>query len=417
MVVFRRNIGRICMVMLVLVLISSAAALAEEVTITFFHCCGQDYRNALYSELSRAFEARYPGVKVNDVYPAAGGGGYSDNIKVAIAGGRAPDVMWLGNGLWNFADVLLPLDSLYENEPHMKEILPHIIKSHIWDGKLIGMPYGINTHAFFYNENMLAEAGVIMPKDWTWDEAISMAKKMTKDNNADGDPDQWGLALSELTQAYTFGDNFYTADLRKTTINNPGTIAGVQMYADLITGKYGVHPPSGIGASNVLMYQGKVAMAPRGVFELADYESNANFNWNVQIYPELKVGDNTYRTSWFSSETWAVYAGTKHPDIALRFVSFLMERENMIKFTNLGGIVPTQPSVARASFLQMKKPSNIQAFTDMLNWWKSGYSHPAGITLPAEHSLIMTGQLPASTGIQEIERKINDLLDAFWAKR
>ena len=80
-------------------------------------------------------------------------------------------------------------------------------------------------------DSPLAESGIVMPKDWTWDEAISMARKLTKDTNADGQTDIWGLALSELTQAYTFGDNFYTPDLRKTTINNPGTIAGVQLYA------------------------------------------------------------------------------------------------------------------------------------------------------------------------------------------
>ncbi|HHW08376.1 MAG TPA: sugar ABC transporter substrate-binding protein [Firmicutes bacterium] len=392
---------------------------AEVVEIRFFHCCGQDYRNALYEEFSREFERLNPGVKIIDSFPAAAGGGYSDNIKVAIAGGLPPDVMWMGNGMWNFVDQLLDLNVLYKNVPLISEILPSVIQSHMWEGELKAIPFGLNTHAIFYNADLFAAAGVTMPADWSWQEAINIAKKLTRDTNADGQIDQWGIQLSELTHAYQQGGDFYTPDLRKVNFNNPASIAGVQLYADLVTGVYGCHPPSGSGNARDNFINGKVAMSNFGVFESDVIDPSADFEWDVQLFPTLTVGGKTTRTSWYSSETWVVYNKTKHPDIVLKFVEFLVSRENMGKFARTRAVIPSQPSVAVSSFLTLDMPRSISVFTKALDWWSRNSAHPSGLAITAGgyHSQIFSGQMAAATAIPEMERYMNNILDEYWAAR
>ncbi len=51
--------------------------------------------------------------------------------------------------------------------------------------------------AIFYRPALFREAGVTPPapgKAWTWDEFVAAARKLTKDTNGDGTPEQWGFA-------------------------------------------------------------------------------------------------------------------------------------------------------------------------------------------------------------------------------
>ena len=412
-IMFRRMFPFICISMIAMMFMGlSGLALAENVELIWLHSGGN--RIELFESMAREFERLNPGVTVKSSYPS-----YSDNIKVAIAGGAPPDVMWLGNGLWEFIDVLMPLDNIVAKSPLMREIPAAILQSHKWDGKLIGMPFGVNTHAFYYNKDLFAEAGVTMPKDWTWDDAINMSKKLTRDTNSDGTPEVWGIQLSELSHSSYYACDSYTADFKKVLINHPGNIAAIQMYADLILGKYGVHVPSGQGDSKTNLIAGRLAMAPRGVFEISDYVNNANFDWDVTLFPKLKVEGKEYRSSWYSTESWGIYKFTDKPDLAIRFLEFLMSKENMVKISDIGGVVPSQASVAQASFLKIKKPANIRAFTDALNWWKKNTANPSGssITDGGYWSQIFSGEQPAANAIPELAKMMQQTLDEFWANR
>ena len=51
------------------------------------------------------------------------------------------------------------------------------------DGKLYGVPFGVNCLALYYNEDMLTEAGCEVPT--TWDELMTTAKALTTDSVSD----------------------------------------------------------------------------------------------------------------------------------------------------------------------------------------------------------------------------------------
>lgn len=416
--------AKMLLIFCALMLFVSFTAMAADTKLTWYHCCGQKERVELFNAWAREFEAQNPGVKVDAIYPVtAAGEVYYDKIAVAIASDMAPDVIWAGHGVWGLADQLMPLDDLYKSNSMIREIVPNMLDNHRWQGNLIAIPFGVNTHAFFYNKDALAASGQVMPKDWSWDQAIPMTQRLTSDTNGDGVPDVWGMAFTETAHVLNYEGNVYTPDLRKVTIDNPVTIAGFQMTADIMTDRYSNCYNRAAGtAANAFngFLSGTLAMMSRGVFDIPTVTKSASFDWDVAMFPKLVVNGRDYRSSYFSQETWAIYKGTKDPALAKKFLSFIMQKEHMGQFAKLGAVVPTQASVAVNYFLNMNKPANIKAFTDTLYWYKnSERNHPASLRIDSFTTFkdIMAGRIPASTGVPELARQMNAVLDDYWASR
>jgi multiple sugar transport system substrate-binding protein len=360
-------------------LVFAGTVYAEKVELVWYHCCGQQERNNIFNVWAREFEKQNPDIKINAINPP---GSYNTVLSTAMAAGAGPDVFWSGIAVWRFADLLLPLDDLYAKDAAIREILPVMIDAFRWNGKLIAIPYGINTHTIFYNKDLLNESGLTMPRDWDWDTAISMAKHLQKDKNGDGAIEQWGFTLMERLHALTYGDNVYSADGKRVMINNPATIAGMQLINDFLGGKLGVQHSSQIAANNQpALLSGQLAMGNRGVFDLPIWREKVAFDWDITMYPKLMVDGKAYRSSYFSPETWGICSYTKYPNQAKKFLSFLLQKEQMMEFGKLGAVIPTQTSEAVKAFLNSNKPANLRAFTDMMAYWKNGqWAHPANIT-------------------------------------
>ena len=409
------------LVFFVLMLLASFTVTATaETKLTWYFCCAQKERADMFNAWAREFEQLNPGVVVEPLYPVTGGEVYYDKIKVAVAGDMAPDVMWAGNGLWGMADLLMPIDDLYNSDANIHEIIPAIINAHRWNGKLIAAPFGVNTHAFYYNRDLLSTAGVAMPRDWTWDQAIALTQKIQLDADGNGIPERFGLAFSETAHALMYGGNVYSDDFRKVLLDNPVTTAGIQMTSDLITNKFNNYYSISNPVALTGFYGGTLGMISKGVFDIPTMKKNALFDWDVQMFPKFVMNGKEYRTSYFSQETWAIYKDTKIPQLVKKFLSFIMQKEHMGAMAAGGMVIPTQPSVATRYFLNTNQPANIRAFTDTLNWYKnSDRQNPADLRIDAfaTWKAIISGTTPAGTGVPELTRQMQVRLDEYWAAR
>lgn len=412
------KIKRAVAALIMLLLFVGTQVCMAQTELSWYYCCAQTERAEMFGKWAREFESLNPGVKINDLYPASAGGTYYDKVSVSIAGDMAPDVFWAGNGLWTYVDMLMPLDDLYKSDPLIKEIVPAMIEAHRWKGKLIAIPYGVNAHAFFYNKDLFNTVGINMPKDWTWTEAITMGKKITADLNGDGNADRWGLAFTDSGwHAVTYGGNVYSSDLRKVLIDNPVTTAGIQLTADLLSGKTGAYYP--LGANYNDFVAGKIGAEGLGPFQVPAVTRDAKFEWDIVMYPRLEVDKKYYRTSYYAQEAWVIYAGTKHPQLAKKFLTFIMQKDKMGEFAAQGAIIPTQPSVAVRSFLSTNKKVNMLAFTDTLNYYKNTErQHPTSMRIDSftPWAYIISGQTPAAIAVPELARQMQVLVDEYWAK-
>ncbi len=112
-----------------------------------------------------------------------------------------------------------PLDGYQKQDPieDFADIAPGLVQGMTVDGKLIGIPVRHATQGLFYNEELLAEAGISAPPR-TLEELIEQAKKTTFTSKA-GTPVTGMILASDLAVfpvmfARAFGGDFISADFK-----------------------------------------------------------------------------------------------------------------------------------------------------------------------------------------------------------
>jgi multiple sugar transport system substrate-binding protein len=112
-----------------------------------------------------------------------------------------------------------PLDAYQKQDPieDFADIAPGLVQGMTVDGKLIGIPVRHATQGLFYNEELLAEAGISAPPK-TLEELIDQARKTTFTSKA-GTPVTGMILASDLAVfpvmfARAFGGDFISADFK-----------------------------------------------------------------------------------------------------------------------------------------------------------------------------------------------------------
>ena len=96
------------------------------------------------------------------------------------------------------------------------------------DGKLYGVPFGVNCLALYYNEDMLNAAGCSVPT--TWDELMETAKALTTDSVT-------GLALCSIQNeegTFNFTPWLWSTGATSYDINNENGIQALTFFKDMI---------------------------------------------------------------------------------------------------------------------------------------------------------------------------------------
>ena len=117
-------------------------------------------------------------------------------IPTALANGTAPDILYVEPSTFTkYADsgALADLTPYFTDELK-KDILPSVLNSVTYDGKLLALPTELETLGLFYDKKAFAAEGITPPK--TWEDLRADAKKLTNDK-------RYGLALPVEDSGYT----------------------------------------------------------------------------------------------------------------------------------------------------------------------------------------------------------------------
>jgi len=148
-------------------------------------------------EMWEAFEKEHPDIDIE--YWVTSFGEYLDKLVTCIAAGNRPDVAWINYG-WVSAfyeyDIAVDHRSLIERDPDFnpQDYFSIGFDLGTMNGKLLGLPYfmSLAIHTAI-NRQVFNECGLIIPgPDWTWQEAMIVAKKIGRDTDGDGQFDQFG---------------------------------------------------------------------------------------------------------------------------------------------------------------------------------------------------------------------------------
>jgi len=228
-------------------------------------------------------------------------GTYYDKLTLSLAYGGAPEVFVMHAArLPEFAsfDTLRPLDDLFAAKPKLAadDFAPVPWRASFYQARQLALPLDVHPLGMYYNTELFKAAGLVdksgrAKPPQTWDEFVEAARRITKDTDRDGRPDQWGFVFTNqrsnfLTFAGQFGGGILSPDGTSCIMDSPQNVRALHRMHDLIY-KYKVAPkPEGVDAW-LAFRQGKVGMAFEGIYMLASLEEQKGLPFAGAPVPQL----------------------------------------------------------------------------------------------------------------------------------
>lgn len=153
----------------------------EEVTIKF-HTHGTE-ENYNWQETLRAFEAAYPHIKVDLIMLSEKGDSHEalQNLDLEASSGAPLDVLMFTDPASYAQRVSLgmvaPIDEFIQRDGY--SVVDEYKVNTIFDGQYYALPGKFNPWYVLLNKDHLNEANLAVPTDWTWDDFMSYASKLT----------------------------------------------------------------------------------------------------------------------------------------------------------------------------------------------------------------------------------------------
>lgn len=324
---------------------SDAAESSEPVVIRFAARSESGNVQVARDKKIEQFEKENPNIRVErEELPHAD---FWVKIPAEIASGEGPDVIelpYLEQGV-SFAarGLLAPLDSYMDGENGIdrSDLIEDISNFGVYGGDTLLLPIAVMTTGLGYNKDMFDTAGVDYPDvDWTWDDMLAAAKKLTLDSNgnnaesADFNPDdivQWGIYTwwwnSDFDlYMWTFGGDWLSEDGTECTLNTPEVLEALTFYADL-TQKHHVAPyvrELAPAHGHPALMEEQVAMAFVDVGNIILVEESG-INWDIAPVPyNAEVGT---RAAFLYGNSVGILNDSENKDAAWELVKFLSSSE------------------------------------------------------------------------------------------
>jgi multiple sugar transport system substrate-binding protein len=299
-----------------------------------------------YEALVEMFNESHPDIKVTlDIQPWDSIG---QTLPAALATGSGPDLAtpsFQEGSIFEYAEggTIMPLDDLYgegEGKVDKDAMPPAIFDAFALDGTMYAAPANFATLMLYYNEDLLADAGLDGPPQ-TMEEFRSAAATVT------GQSDAYGVALAE-SQTIPMWPILIWADGGQiigddgcSALDDPATIEAVKRWADLIVSA-GISPvgETGAGTDNLFSAE-QAALQMNGPWAAAGYEE-AGVNFGLAEIPEGEAGQVTLA----SAVPIVVNANTPHKDAAYEFLSWWTGQEAQRYLALNSGFPPARTDLA-----------------------------------------------------------------------
>jgi len=334
-------------------------------------------------KLIAIFMERNPNIEVKPIYLNEK---YSTTYAIKLAAGEAPDVVWMGGAFLSFAGkgAFLNINDkiMSDKSFNLDGIFPKALDMYKYKGDLYGVPDAVTTNTVVYNKSLFDKAGMAYPKDnWTVDDMVAKAMKLTKDINGNGVNDQWGIADWDRNgqTSLLYGGAMINKEGTKILIDRPIARKMLQIWYDMIF-KYKIHP---LPAESTTLFgkgsyrafkSGKVAMSGLAAWGRLPVRAVKDFDWDVVMFPNYKGRIGGY----MSGEAYLISASTKNPDEAYKLLKFTTTKEWETLQTGSGSSIPSLKTLADSNFFlePEKKPKNAVAFLKMIKYGTLPWATP-----------------------------------------
>ncbi|WP_269045808.1 ABC transporter substrate-binding protein [Paenarthrobacter sp. Z7-10] len=364
------------------------------------------------------FNQDYPNIKVtSEVTPYAQ---YFTKLQTQGSSNTLPDVFWM-NGpnfqLYASNGQLAPMTALTDSKQVDPANYPESLnKLYSLDGKQYGVPKDFDTIALWYNKALFKQAGVAVPTaDWTWDDFHKAAKTISDKLKSKG---IYGVAtnMSGGQEGYydsilQAGGSIISADGKKSGYDDPKSIKGLQLWADLIAdGSSPTMQQLSDTPANKWFDNGKAAMEWTGTWQVSEIKASPVKD-DASVAP-LPKGEQ--KATVIHGLANVVSAKSKNLQAAQAFQAFLGTKAAALTQANMGAANPAFNGTQQA-FVDSVPSFNIKVFEDAANEY--AFPFPVSKNTAAWNQLetdllpdAFAGKKPVADVAKELADKMNALL-------
>lgn len=308
------------------------------------------------------FEKANPDINVNAIYA----GNYNDaRIKALAAlksGEPAQTSVMFSIDIYELIeqDAIVAFDDVVssaEDKAWLDSFYPALMENGRTQGKTWGIPFQRSTIVMYYNKDAFRAAGLDPEQPpATWEELVSMGKKLTKKTG--GNVDRWGVMIPSTGYPYWMfgaltmqnGQTLMNGDGNETYFDAPATVEALQYWQDLGE-KHGVMPSGTIewGTLRQNFLEGKTAIMWHSTGNLTAVKNNAGFDFGVAMLPAMKRrgtptgGGNFYLFKQSTDEEKAA---------ALKLIKFLTQPGRTAEWSIKTGYLGTRPDAYETDALK-----------------------------------------------------------------
>lgn len=404
---------------------------AEQVTLKFHFWYNEDQDN--WKTVYKEFEKKYPNIKIEAV--TAGDNNsieYLKKLDLAAASGDQIDVMMFSlpqqYAQRAAINMLEPLNDYIAKDGYKVQD-EYFIDPTIGD-KVYALPAKKATFFVMLNKNHLDEAGLPIPKDWTWDEFLDYSKKLTKGEGANKRYGTYFHTFPLFYQLVQFNqmDNYflYKADGKTLNINTPLIKRSLDIrkqaevvdksatpYSETISQKLSYRPQ---------YFSEKASMIITGDFMIpeAGGTDKVPTNFKTVFAPYPRASKNDPITTTLGGDLMAMYAKSKHKEEAYQFIRWYTTEGIQLQgkyipswknadvskaLDNLIASSKTPDKVDKESLLYVMKNSIPQKFIIPVS-----YHDEIDKVYNKEVEKFLLGEADADTAIKNATQKVQEVI-------
>ena len=270
----------------------------QDTTITMWMLQEVDAYTQSIKDTIAAFEAENPTVTI-ELETTTADAWYS-KVMTAMQSGSLPDIMYVDSinkvSVLYGKSVLDSVDSVIDAIGR-DEFSTRVLDRYSKGGAVWSIPDVVLYEAIFYRTDLFEEYGISIPQ--TWEELYEAAKKLTIDENGDGTPEIYGMAIplsKNMVADQTYGQYMYANGVH---VFNPETgeyefgskkAEAIEALNAMVEMYQLASPPSSINWAwsdyRSAFVEGKTAMTPGWGAEIAMAKSeNPDMLDNIGIFP------------------------------------------------------------------------------------------------------------------------------------
>jgi ABC-type glycerol-3-phosphate transport system substrate-binding protein len=364
------RIGRRSLLGAGLALGAAGRASAQATANLTFAVWGNRAEEEAFRGLINRYTALHPNVSIRLEVSGSSGQLYQQ-VDTRLAGRQAPDlirIQYQQTGRYAKAGAIVDLSG-HLDRGMADQFAPALWKAATYRDKPFAIPHHTDTLAVYCNMDMFRKIGVELPRkledSWTWQEFVRIAQQLKEKAGAPyGFATAWqnNTGYRFLPYLHQHGGQLLDNDLKQARLGSKEGIETIAWAQSWFNEKL-VPPTTSIKSSEQtqnLFANGTIGMLVHGDWQVSFLqETMTRAEWQVTYMPR-----DVSMASDLGGNCLAVTRDSKNRDVAIDFLKFATDEQNMREFCTAAQFLPVRKSLMDIDLPFATRPDAMKVFVE-----------------------------------------------------